>query len=134
MVCVQCGSKTSVENSRHQIRTNRVWRRRQCQKCGTVFTTEEQIDYSGIWRVRPPKGPLRPFERDKLFVSLLRSCQHRKTAISDAVALTDTVINKLLTHIEDGVIESGHIIEVAQVALSRFDNAAGVHYAAYHRS
>ena len=134
MVCVQCGGKTSVENSRPQVRTNRVWRRRQCQACNTVFTTEESIDYSGSWRVKYPNGSLRPFVRDKLLLSLNRSCQHRKTALTDAQGLTDTVIKKLLTQTDDGIINSQSIIQITQVSLNRFDKAASVHYSAFHRS
>lgn len=134
MVCVQCGGKTTVENSRPQVRSNQVWRRRQCQSCYTVFTTEEQIDYSGSWRVRYPNGSLEAFQRDKLLLSLHRSCQHRKTALTDAQGLTDTVIKKLLSQISDGIVESALILQVTQVALNRFDNAASVHYAAFHRS
>ena len=134
MVCVQCGSKTQIINSRPQVRNNQVWRRRQCLSCYTVFTTEESVDYSGSWRVRYPSGRLQPFVRDKLLVSLMRSCQHRKTALADAQGLTDTVIKKLLPQISDGVVDSTVVLQISQVALNRFDNAASVHYQAFHRS
>ena len=134
MVCVQCGGKTSVENSRPQKRSNQVWRRRQCQSCYTVFTTEESINYSGSWRVKYPNGSLQPFVRDKLLLSLHRSCQHRKTALADAQGLTDTIIKKILTQTSDGIINSQSIIQITQVALNRFDKAASVHYAAFHRN
>lgn len=134
MVCVQCGEKTTVENSRHQVRLNQVWRRRQCQSCYTVFTTEESINYAGSWLVRYPNGSLEAFQRDKLLMSLYRSCQHRKTALADAQGLTDTVIKKLLGQITDGVVDTGIILQISQVALNRFDNAASVHYRAFHWS
>ncbi len=134
MVCVQCGGRTSVENSRPQKRSNQVWRRRQCQSCYTVFTTEESINYSGSWRVKYPNGSLQPFVRDKLLLSLHRSCRHRKTALADAQGLTDTIIKKILTQTSDGIINSQSIIQITQVALNRFDKAASVHYAAFHRS
>lgn len=134
MVCLQCGGKTEIYNSRHQVKSNRVWRRRHCFTCNTAFTTEEQIEYSGSWRVKYPNGSLQPFVRDKLLLSINRSCQHRKTALSDAQGLTDTVIKKVLTQVSDGIIISTDILQISQVALNRFDNAASVHYAAFHRS
>jgi transcriptional repressor NrdR len=132
MVCVQCGYKTGVVNSRHQRRGNSVWRRRHCPACGALFTTEERADYGAIWGVRNPKGRLEPFSRDKLLLSLREAVRHRPTALRDAAALADTVINKLGTQVGDGVLESRAIARTAQVALNRFDHAASVAYQAFH--
>ncbi len=133
MVCVQCGSETQVINSRPQKRLNQVWRRRRCNSCQTVFTTEETVQYKAIWMVKgDPKSKLEPFSRDKLLLSLHKSCEHRQTAVEDARALTDTVIIKLRDQARDGVISKRGIAQVAQVALNRFDVAASVHYSAFH--
>jgi transcriptional regulator NrdR family protein len=132
MVCIVCGGKTQVVNSRHQKRSNQVWRRRQCLNCGLVFTSEEKIDYNGAWRVSSRQGQLRPFERDKLFLSLYKSCGHRQTALTDAAGLTDTVIKKLGPEARGGVISRDAIVRTVQVALNRFDKAASTHYQAFH--
>jgi len=132
MVCAQCGSDTQVINSRHQRRSNQVWRRRQCLSCHLVFTTEEQVDYSGLWRVASSKASLRPFSRDKLLLSLYKSCEHRKTALADASALADTVIKKLSDQVTDGVVQKQSIVQVSLVALRRFDSVASTHYLAFH--
>ncbi len=132
MVCVHCGSSTGVINSRHQRRSNAVWRRRQCAGCRAVFTTREATDYSAAWAVRGRQGGLRPFSRDKLLLSLHRSCQHRTDALKEAGGLAETVISKLADQASDGVIETRAIIQVTQVALNRFDKAASVHYRAFH--
>lgn len=132
MVCVQCGSQTRVVNSRWQKRANQVWRRRQCQDCGAVFTSEESAAYGASWAVKSPSGALKPFSRDKLLLSLHRSLQHRKTALEDAGGLADTVIGRLSGAVTDGTIESRAIISASQVALNRFDKSASVHYAAFH--
>ncbi|HSW85451.1 MAG TPA: hypothetical protein VLF79_02455 [Candidatus Saccharimonadales bacterium] len=134
MVCVYCGNKTKVFNSRLQKRNNQVWRRRQCSSCHAVFTTEETIDYGGSWTVKSKSGVITPFSREKLVMSLFRSCQHRKGALSDASALTDTIINKLHLQRLSGSIDTDFISHTAQVALNRFDKAASVHYQAWHRS
>jgi len=134
MVCVQCGQKTQIINSRSQLRVNQVWRRRKCLKCGSIFSTHEGADYAAIWAVKNAKGQLSPFLRDKLFLSLLRSCQHRASAVADAGALADTIIKKLLTQAKNGSIDSLQIVQTAQVALNRFDTVASVHYAAFHKS
>ena len=132
MVCIHCGGKTHTINSRLQKRANQVWRRRQCQACGAVFTTKESADYTAAWRVSHKTGDLEPFQRDKLFLSLYQACGHRSTAQSDASGLTDTIIAKLLTSEPSGVIKSTRITSVAQVALNRFDKAASSYYAVRH--
>lgn len=133
MVCIHCGDKTQVINSRSQRRSNQVWRRRRCRQCSAVFTTEESVQYGGSWLVQGGPGDLQPFSRDKLLLSLYRSCQHRLTALADAGGLTDTIIKKAPAQVTDGVITRRLLAQTAQVALNRFDKAASVHYQAFHR-
>lgn len=131
MVCVHCGAKTHIVNSRRQIRSNQVWRRRKCWDCSAVFTTCEMAHYDKAWVVKKASGALEAFNRDKLLISLYKSCAHRGTAPQDAAALSDTVINKLREHAVNGALDSRVISQVCQVALSRFDGAASAHYDAY---
>jgi len=134
MVCIHCGQKTHIINSRLQKRSNQVWRRRECLNCQAVFTTEEKTDYSAAWLVRDQSGALQPFSHLKLFLSLYKSCEHRKTALSDAEALTDTVIKKLLGRSATSpAIDRQLIIQTTLVALNRFDRAASSHYQAFHK-
>ncbi len=132
MVCIYCGGQTGVVNSRAQKKNNQVWRRRRCETCKAVFSTQEAAQYNLAWRVRNGKR-LQPFSGLKLFMSLYKSCEHRKTALSDAEELTDTVINKLPALMRDGVISSQDITGAAQIALNRFDKAASSHYQAFHK-
>jgi transcriptional regulator NrdR family protein len=85
------------------------------------------------WLVQAKSGGLEPFSRDRLFLSLYTSCQHRSSALEDATALTTTVIGKLSLNMVDARISGQSIIQTAQVALNRFDKAASVHYQAFHR-
>lgn len=102
-------------------------------KCGATFTTAEAASYGASWAVQSPSGSLTPFSRDKLFLSLHRSLQHRKTAMGDSAALTDTVIRKIAGTVQEGVLEIDTILTATQVALNRFDKAASVHYQAFHQ-
>lgn len=133
MVCIHCGGKTDVINSRLQKRTDSVWRRRKCRDCQAVFSTTEAPDFQAEWLVRDGSGHVEAFSRDKLFLSFYDSCQHRQTVVGDAGALTDTVINKLRPVVHRSQVEAATITRTAQVVLSRFDKAAGVRYTALHR-
>lgn len=133
MVCIHCRSETQVINSRLQKKLNQVWRRRRCQDCAAIFTTLEIADYGAVWRVRGNTSRLSPFSRDKLFLSLLKSLEHRSKALTDASDLADTIISKLQAPNKDGVIPVTQITALTQVVLNRFDTLASGHYQAMHR-
>lgn len=78
-------------------------------------------------------GQLSPFAKERLFLSIYKCCQHRKTAIEDATALTDTVVSHILKGAVDGLVLPKHIAEMCLATLQRFDTAAAVQYEAYHK-
>jgi transcriptional regulator NrdR family protein len=75
-----------------------------------------------------------PFSRDKLFASVLHVLGHRKTQVTDASALTDTIIAKLLHSTTTAAIDPSEIVNKAHATLARFDMAAAVQYEAYHKA
>jgi transcriptional regulator NrdR family protein len=134
MVCIYCGGITNVTNSRLQRKLNRKWRRRKCQTCNQIFTTIESIsENTSIMVDKSPAEPqLVPFSRDNLFISLYRSCGHRSTALSDASLITDTIISKLLSKVENSCISQNIIQQYAFITLKRFDPVAATFYKAYY--
>lgn len=131
MKCIYCSGKLSVSNSRPQKKLNQVWRRRNCSECGAVMTSVEAIDLSKAIAFQNGTHT-EPFSRDTLLISIYESCKHRKTALNDALALTDTVIARLLPQVENATLSRQQIIETTTETLKNFDKAASVHYAAYH--
>ena len=79
------------------------------------------------------QGRLQPFLRDKLWLSLYKALEHRPKALQESGELCSTVINKLGPLAENGRLAASSISQVAQVALTRFDQAASVYYQAHHR-
>lgn len=132
MVCIYCSGKTKVSNSRSSARELSTWRRRRCLECGATVTSREHLDYSSAMSVKTKNGRLSPFLRDKLFLSLSNSLSHRKTAVTDASVLTDTVIHRLLMVQQRGLLTRDHIIYESGEVLQRFDKAAATHYVAHH--
>ena len=131
MNCPYCGSKTQVTNSRLQKRANQVWRRRQCTQCTSVFTTLEAVDTAQALAVQNGKR-LEPFQRDKLLLDVYDSLRHRKTAVTDATALIDTIQKQLLPFVDQATLSIEAITEVTAVALERFDLIAATHYRAFY--
>lgn len=131
MVCIYCSGPTSVVNSRFQKKLNQIWRRRSCGECGAIFTTEERpLTDNSLLVVDRSRSE--PFSREILFLSLYASLKHRKTAITDAVAVTDTVWSKLLPQIEGASLQRTDIVQASASVLRRFDKAAAMSYQAFH--
>lgn len=82
--------------------------------------------------VSKPTQPLEAFSRDKLFISIYDSLRHRKSALSDAEALTVTIITKLRGVLQNGVLNSDQLITVTNETLENFDKTAATVYRAYH--
>jgi len=132
MVCIYCAGRTRVVNSRLQKRLNKVWRRRRCLKCQAVFSSIEQNVYDYSLAVKDRESHIIPFQRDQLFLSIYDACKHRKSAASDAAALTETALSKLTTRTENGIITYETIITSTSSILKKFDKAAHSYYTAYH--
>lgn len=134
MICIYCKGDTRVVNSRLQKRLNQVWRRRQCLNCNAVFSSRERIDFATSLLVRHNgHGGVRgQFTRDTLFISIYQCLNHRKDAISEATALTATVISKLLPKIKHASIERDTLVKTTAEVLKRYDKAAYTLYLAYH--
>ena len=132
MVCIYCGDKTQVTNSRTQCRTNYVWRRRVCNDCGGIFTTIERPSLEGSVVIKKSNGEISNFIREVLFLDIYKCCAHRPEAVTDAVAITDTIISKLRSYISSASIERQDIIKTSASVLKNFDRAAEVQYLAYH--
>lgn len=109
-----------------------MWRRRLCGKCQAIFTTRESIELSGAVMVSNHRGALVKFSRDHLFISIHESCKHRKKAVDDATAVTQTIISKLSRSMEKGVINISDITEITLNVLQNFDSTAAVVYSGLH--
>jgi transcriptional repressor NrdR len=132
MVCLYCKSPTSVSNSRHQKSLNQVWRRRQCTECGAIFTTHEVYDHASSLALQTRDGKLQPFKKERLFLSILKTCEHRNNELDDAVAITETVMTKLLRTISSGAVFVDSVVLFTYETLLNFDKASAVRYAALH--
>ena len=126
-----CGSKTKVTNSRARLKGLETWRRRACINCGAIYTTSEGIEEDKSIMVEH-QGHLEPFLRDRLLISVYESLRHRKTAIEDASALTDTIMTRLRPYFTHGKVTTTDIQTTTAAVLNNFDAAAGVHYTAFH--
>lgn len=73
-----------------------------------------------------------PFLRDKLFISVHKSVQHRPAALQDAIGLTDTITSALAQQAQNGALKSHDIAVTALRTIKRFDQPAAISYQAFH--
>lgn len=130
MVCPYCTHDSIVTNSRHQKRSNSVWRRRKCLSCGAIWTSLEAPQASTIYRVIKDKH-MQVFRPETLLISLYESLRHKKTADVDAKYVFDTIMNKLQAkHL--AIIPAQAIAKTAHDVLRRYDKPAAAVYKAQH--
>ncbi len=132
MVCIYCGSKTKVTNSRPQSRLSQTWRRRECTRCHAVFTTEEQVVYNNALRVKKRSQLTERFNNEKIYLSLLKASDHLPNAPILATNLTETVISKLLKQKPmSPIILTERISDISKSVLKAYDAAALVKYMSF---
>ncbi|MFI5275574.1 MAG: hypothetical protein ACHQT5_01990 [Candidatus Saccharimonadales bacterium] len=121
-----------MTNSRLQKQSNHVWRRRQCLSCGAVFTSIESVDYPKSFALEMPNKALRPFVKERLLLSIIKCCEHRKNSLDDAIALTNTTTAKVMHSGTQSVITAHELTKIVHNTLSKFDTVSAMQYAALH--
>ena len=133
MVCIYCGGKTKVTNSRYQRRSNQVWRRRQCLACGALFTTHEALELESALSVNR-HGRLEAFRPDLLLEELHRAMHNQKDAHTASKEVLATIVRKLLDLPQKPVFVPTDISKAAAEIIKRFDKSAYLRYVADHPS
>ncbi len=134
MVCIYCGGKLQVTNSRRQVRSNQIWRRRKCTRCLAQFTSHEIIDAASALMVQTKDQPPRSFMVDKLFTEILLSLQDRKDCYLEAREITTTILQHLLKLQTKPIFTPEEISKTAALVLKRYNRRAYLRYQAEHPS
>lgn len=134
MVCPYCHHRdTNVTNSRQHREQPRVWRRRQCSRCKTTFTTYESVAEKELPLVIDPhkKKPV-TFSLPKLLVSIYESLSvDSPNRADDAQALAMSVYREL-SEATDAVLERATIAMTTYEVLTRYNARSGLSYGVVH--
>ena len=129
MKCIYCNGKTKVTNSRSHKLGHSTWRRRECVKCRAIITSEEEYKLSDCLQVLKKNGDSQPFNRDKLFLSILKSVDHLPQKIETASYLTETILRHSIKDKPlSPCLRSDYIAKSAISVLKNFDAAAAIKY------
>lgn len=129
MKCPKCGNDDDkVLDSRASKEGVVIRRRRECLKCGTRFTTYEEIDRDELQVVKHD-GRRQTFERQKLEKAIRQACGKRKISNDQIKTMIDNVVAKL----EGDEIPSTKIAELVMDELHKVDEVAYIRFASVYR-
>jgi transcriptional repressor NrdR len=132
MRCPFCQNEdTQVKDSRPTEDGAAIRRRRQCDKCGSRFTTFERVQLRDLIVVKR-SGRRVPFDRDKLARSLAVALRKRPIEQDDIEQMISGIVRKLESQGESE-IPSETIGEMVMDALANLDPVAYVRYASVYR-
>lgn len=127
MKCLKCGyNQSKVIDSRHADDLTAIRRRRECERCGTRFTTFERIELSPLIVVKKD-GTRQAFNRDKILHGLVRACEKRPVAYDDLEKIANDVEYQLregskteISSVDIGERVMEHLMSLDQVSYVRF--------------
>ena len=132
MRCPFCGEiDTIVKDSRPTEDGSAIRRRRLCPTCDSRFTTFERLQLREI-TVAKKNGEKRPFDRDKIFRSIMTAVRKRSISVEGV----ETLVNELVRKFEafgENEIPTSIIGEEIMHQLSKLDQVAYVRFASVYK-
>lgn len=131
MLCPYCECKESkVLDSRH-IDSSSIRRRRECENCKKRFTTYEKIEIIPVMVVKKD-GRREVFDRDKIKLGLIKSCEKRPVSISKIDEIVDSIDSEVNRMFIDE-LDTTKIGEMVMDRLKNTDEVAYVRFASVYR-
>ncbi|MCH4007977.1 transcriptional regulator NrdR [Companilactobacillus sp.] len=132
MICPHCHHDSSkVVDSRPSDEGRAIRRRRECEFCGTRFTTFERIEKSPLLVIKK-NGNREEFRREKLLRGLVRAAEKRPVTMDQMNAIVDRVENKIRATGENEV-KSQEIGEYVMKELADVDDVTYIRFASVYR-
>ncbi|HVY86487.1 MAG TPA: transcriptional regulator NrdR [Caulobacterales bacterium] len=132
MRCPFCQNEdTQVKDSRPTEDGACIRRRRQCDKCGSRFTTFERVQLRELV-VLKRSGRRAPFDREKLARSVMIALRKRPIEAEQVEQMISGIVRRLESQGETEV-QSEQIGEMVMEALAHLDPVAYVRYASVYR-
>ncbi|GAB5057428.1 transcriptional regulator NrdR [Companilactobacillus alimentarius] len=132
MICPHCHHDSSkVIDSRPSDEGRAIRRRRECEYCGTRFTTFERLEKSPLLVIKK-NGNREEFSREKLLRGLVRAAEKRPVTMDQMNDIVDKVENEIRSTGESEV-RSQVIGEHVMKILSKVDDVTYIRFASVYR-
>ena len=133
MRCPQCGTRdTRVVDSRDLDESATIRRRRECESCGSRFTTYERVEAARLV-VLKRDGIRQEFDRDKLASGLAKALTRRPVA-DDAAERAADAIEAELRASGQSEVPSSRVGALAMDKLRGLDHIAYIRFASVYQS
>ena len=133
MRCPYCNyAESRIADSRPDIESGTIRRRRVCNQCGAKFTTVERVQMRDLV-VRKNSGKTEPFDRDKLRRSIKLACHNREVGDEQIERLVASIQRRLETEMADDMVTSSQIGEMVSDSLLNLDPIAFVRFVSVYR-
>ena len=131
MLCPYCSHSASrVVDSRLPEPGDVVRRRRECESCGSRFTTHERAEGVALTVVKRDGRP-EAFHRDKLLGGLLRAATKRPVRIEQLEGVADEIAQEVRR--AGGTLGAERVGELALRGLIGVDRVAAIRFASVYR-
>lgn len=133
MKCPNCeGNDDKVIDSRPAEDGSSIRRRRECLLCGSRFTTYERVEDMPLMVVKKD-GSRQPFDRQKLIIGIMKSCEKRPITTGQIERLIDN-IERAANNALRREITTSEIGEQVLKQLRSIDEVAYVRFASVYRA
>jgi len=131
--CPFCGSEdTQVVDTRANLESNTIRRRRKCVRCEKRFTTYERVDLK-MPRLVKKDGSRTDFDRDKLMGSMMLALRKRPVATEEVEAAVDRVIERLRS-LGEREVTTSRVGDFVMRELAKLDKIGYIRFASVYRS
>ncbi|AYE38582.1 transcriptional regulator NrdR [Companilactobacillus zhachilii] len=132
MICPHCHHDSSkVIDSRPSDEGRAIRRRRECEYCGTRFTTFERLEKSPLLVIKK-NGNREEFSREKLLRGIVRAAEKRPVTMDQMNDIVDKVENEIRANGESEVgsqIIGEHVMKI----LAKVDDVTYIRFASVYR-
>jgi transcriptional repressor NrdR len=131
MKCPYCGhEELKVTDSRNNVESNSIRRRRECLDCGTRFTTFETVDVA--MQVKKRDGSYEEFQQEKLRQGIQHACNHTKVG-RDQVQVVAAEVAEELVKRQVHEVQSQELGQLIIDKLRAIDRVAYIRFACVYR-
>ncbi len=131
MKCPFCGDEESKVIDSRPTDDGSIRRRRQCEACGKRFTTYEKVETMPVIVVKKD-NTREPYNREKIFAGIVRSCHKRPISLEEINAAVDEIETSIF-NAGDKEISTAKIGEMVMNKLKDLDQVAYVRFASVYR-
>ena len=128
MKCPFCGSKSlKTTNSRPTYDFTQTWRRKSCDRCHSTITTYEHSDMSWLNIKDPGHNKLEPYQKAKLYKSLLMTFDDEDITIINIENLINSIEQKIVSN-QKTVITKNELIKIVLTTIKPISLKCYINY------